>query len=421
MSTSNGKIAELRHSISILTSQQISLVSKGIKTDEQRKAYDDAEKQIAELNSDIARLERLEALRNDPRFAAAAPAPLSTSDVRAAVTSAVTSMATSNAPKTEARKRELNQAFRSFFKNGGITAETRDVLVDADMTGGALVPQEYDSAVLTTALYNYAPLVTFAQSKLSDDGAEARFPALDDQDAASTIVAEGSTVPETDPALYSRAVSTDTYASKILVSNQLWQDTDFSITDVVNGLSLARSFRALESSIITGADKAANAAPNSANLLSVVPVAATTTSLAAGIGWDDLVNVFEALDSAYLPFARWYMSSKTRSYLASLKTAIGSPLLTTADNGVEKILGLPVTLCESLPSVTISGGGTASTIPVLVGSMKHGLAVKYSRPSVRVFGETHAELNSTLCQITIRAGSAQLVPAALQGLKLAAS
>ena len=417
--TNNSKVESLKTTRGIYLSQQVQLASKGIKTEEQRKAYDDLERAISDINDELDLNQRLSTLQSRVAAETPAPAPLSPSDVRAAVTSSIVSLSTANSPQTETRKREINGAFRSYFKNGGtITPELRDLLVDSDTTGGALMPQEFDS-VLTTALHNYANLISFATTELSNTGAEARFPALDDNSAASTIVAEGSTIPETDPSLYSRAVSTDTYASKILVSNQLWQDSDFSIESVVNDLSLARSFRALESSIITGADKASNAAPNSANLLSVVPVAATTSTLSAGIGWTDIMNVIESLDSAYLPFARVFLSSKTKNYLVAKEDSTGRPFFTPDPNEpFGRLCGLPITLTESMPNVSIASGGTASTIPLIIGSMVHGLCVKYSRPSVRVFRETHAEINSTLVQISIRAGSQQFVPQALQALKL---
>ena len=149
-------------------------------------------------------------------------------------------------------------------------------------------------------------------------------------------------------------VNTDLLSSGITrFSNQLLSDSYFDLEQLLTNLTASRVGRGIEKLLTLGLDQSGTATPNNAGLLSIAQTATTTATIAGGIGWTDLVNVFDSLDAAYSPRAIWQMSSKTRNYLLSLKDSNGRPFFTpSTDGGLDYLLGKPIVINQSLPSPT---------------------------------------------------------------------
>ncbi len=122
-------------------------------------------------------------------------------------------------------------------------------------------------------------------------------------------------------------------------------DSDFDLNTLLTNLVSSRIGRGAEKAITLGKDAAGTTLPNNPGLINIAQTATTTTTIAAGIGWTDLTNTFDALDAAYLPRAIWQMSSKTRNYLVGLKDGFGRPFFTpSTDGGMDYLLGRPIVL-----------------------------------------------------------------------------
>lgn len=262
--------------------------------------------------------------------------------------------------------------------------------------------------------------------KRSPNGSPAKFPWVNDTASSLQLIAtEGTQLSEgPDPVFGSETITnTDAFNGGLIrVSDQLLNDNAFDFGQLVSTLALGRVNRGLERVLTLALDQSSNATPNNVGLLPVSPVAVTTSTLANGIEWTDLVNVHDAIDPAYLPFAVWQMNSKTKTYLLGQEDGFGRPLFSfDTVLGLETLLGRPVIINQSLPNAVTSGSPVANSTPILFGSLQHALGVKTTDVAVRRLDERFAELNETGFLIYTRVASVSLIPSAVQKLKLAAS
>lgn len=130
-----------------------------------------------------------------------------------------------------------------------------------------------------------------------------------------------------------------------------------------------RYARGLSKAIITGTDANGNALPNVQSIVGVAQsVSAVGTNLAAGLGWDDLTNLIQAVDPAYAgENASFVMNSFTRNYLLGLKDGFGRLYFTpdpANDRPFDKLIGYELVIDQNLPNAN-----TANATPILFGSL----------------------------------------------------
>lgn len=295
----------------------------------------------------------------------------------------------------EERRSALNQAFQAYLTKG----EVRDILTTSDVTGGALIPQDFDG-VLNNALKFYGPISQEVRTRYTDDGGRPLKISLgnDTANGLTLLATEGTSSPqETDPSFQSKIVNTDTLTGGLVrVSFQEVQDSYFSLDRVIEDYFALRYGRGLEKAITLGTDSAGTALPSqtAGGLLGAAPVGFTTATLAGGIGWDDLVSTFSAIDPAYLPNGKWSMSSGTRSYLLGLKDGFGRPYFIpdpANSNPFERLMGYPIVLNQALPSFN-AVTPVANQTPILFGDFKQGYLLRTeSRPSILKLSERYAD------------------------------
>jgi HK97 family phage major capsid protein len=125
-------------------------------------------------------------------------------------------------------------------------------------------------------------------------------------------------------------------------------------------------------------------------LLGAAVVGHTTASLAAGIGWQDLTNVFSSLDPAYSITPSWIMNSSTRSYLLGLVDGFGRPYFLpdpSGDNPFTRIMGFEIVLNQAMPNM-----GSDAT-PILFGDLEKSYLLRTDgAPSIIRLDERYAEL-----------------------------
>jgi HK97 family phage major capsid protein len=319
----------------------------------------------------------------------------------------------------EQRRAKLNAAWRAHLQGrlDQRVQEHRDIFQSTDGGGGAVVPEEF-SGFLSETLKLYAPLFNYANVRQSPNGRSVRISKVNDTSSGLTVILEGTTLSEVDPTFSTSLVETDILSAGITkFSNELLSDSYFDLERMLTNLVSSRIGRGIEKALTLGLDQSGTATPNNAGLVSLSQIASTTATIAAGVGWQDLVNVYDALDAAYLPKAIWQMSSKTRNYLAGLKTSDGRPFFTpTTDGGLDYLLGKPIVINQSLPLVT-----TASAKPILFGSLFDGFQIVASEPRVQKLSERFGDVNLSALVASIRVGSASLQAGAIQALKIAAA
>jgi HK97 family phage major capsid protein len=285
------------------------LVQRGLNTSEAKESYRKMLAEADDLESDLEMLNRIE--RAMPGLQHQSTAPIAP--------------ATPIAISLESRKANVNGAWRAYL-SGRLDEripEHRDLLTSASgANGGAIVPTDFAGFVDIAQRY-YAPLAQYVRTRETPPMRPVKVSHADDRNAGLQLITEGSTVTEVDPTFSSTTVFQDLLTTgNIRYSNQLLDDA-FDLENLLSQLASSRYGRGLEKLLVTGTDVNGTATPNNPGLINIANVAATTSSLASGIGWDDLVNVFDALDPAYLPKAYWMMSSKSRNYLSGLKDGSG--------------------------------------------------------------------------------------------------
>jgi HK97 family phage major capsid protein len=187
-----------------------------------------------------------------------------------------------------------------------------------------------------------------------------------ENDTANTlvVVAENTTVTESDPTLSGIIQSTDTLASLIKVSRQELADSGFDLNALFRDRLGKRYLRGLENYIAVG---------DGANIQSIAPTTFTTTTAATGPTYPDFVACENLLDVAYEVDAAWYMSKPTRNYVMGLLDTLNRPLfLPNPQTGMlDQILGYDIRLTPYLPSAT-----TAAAYGVIFGDASEGYLLR---------------------------------------------
>jgi HK97 family phage major capsid protein len=299
----------------LLTDMQ-AIAVKGF-TAESRTQFDAMDKDVRAVEADITRAERVASIDAEQRNFTPSPRP---------------GIGENNGGQDiKKRKKDFSKAFQQYALRGlgGVAPEQRALLTTSDATGGALIPQIF-SGVLVDAAKFYGPIATKVAQKVTDrNGSPMKISLNNDTANGLVLIAtEGTSGPvETDPTFVSAILSVDTVSGGLVkISFNELEDSSFDLDTFIRDKFSIRYGRGLETAVTTGKDTAATTLPNQAagGLLASATVGQTTTTLAAGIGWDDLTTAFGALDAAYInPNTAWVMNTSTRATLLGMKDGFG--------------------------------------------------------------------------------------------------
>jgi len=367
-------------------------------TQESRSAFDKMSKEVEIVEADIARAESMASFDAESRSFQRSARP--------------GTIGGNSADETRSR---VNDAFRSYAKTGQIRDEYRSLLTTSDVTGGALIPQEF-YGTLVEALKYYGPIGTKVRQKITNNNGSPMKIAMSNDTANGLVLlgTEGTSGPvETDPAFQSQLLGVDTVTGGLVkVSFQELEDSSFDLDTWLRQNFGSRYGRGIETAITTGKDSAGTTLPNQANggLLSMATsVAAVSANLAAGIGWNDLTALFSALDSAYTITPSWVMNSATRSYLIGLKDGFGKPyFLNDPSNSApfQSIMGFPIVLNQAMPNM-----GTANATPILFGDLDKSYMLRTDgEPSLLRLNERFADQLLVGFFLYSRIGGCSLAP-----------
>ncbi|MGB6690864.1 MAG: phage major capsid protein [Terracidiphilus sp.] len=396
---------EIRSQIGKLLMEQQSIAThKDGWNSTRRAAFDARQKDVEQLEADLARQEAIEARTSRNESFERSARPTGANGGLHVEMSA------------DEKRTKLNKAFRSYALHGfnGMEREERDLLTTSDTTGGALIPQIF-SGVLVDALKFYGPTAQLVRQRVTDNtGAPLKISLDNDTANGLTLLAtEGSSSPaETDPAFLSKIVGVDTVTGGLVkVSIQELEDSSFDLDTFIREKFSVRYGRGMEKAVTLGLDSANTTLPNqsSGGLAGVATVGDTTAALADGIGWDDLTTAFAALDPAYVNVnkTKWLMNSSTRGYLIGLKDGFGRPYFTpdpSADGPFGKLLGFDVVINQSLPNMG------ASAKPILLGSLQDAYLLRTDgQPSIIRLNERYMDTLEVGFYLFSRVGGTSIV------------
>jgi HK97 family phage major capsid protein len=400
----------------LLTDMQ-ALAMKGF-TAESRAQFDTMNAEVETLEADIVRSERLAAISAEQSSFTRSARP-------GAANGGVDGTKSADQVKDETRA-----AFRQYARGGiaNMTQEQRD-LVSTNSNGQALIPQMFNPELIAALKY-YGPIATLVRQRVTDNnGAPLKVSLANDTANGLTLLGtEGSSSPaETDPAFQSSIVGVDTLSGGLVkVSFQELEDSSFDLDTWIREAFGLRYARGLERAVTLGKDSAGTTLPNqtAGGMAAGAVVSGTTSSLAAGIGWDDLTAAFGALDPAYTTDkAVWQMNSGTRGYLVGLKDGFGRPFFTpdpSLDSPFSRLMGFKVVLNQALPNMG------ANALPILFGDPSAAYLLRTDgQPTILRLNERYADTLEVGFFLYMRAGGTSIVatsaPNPLVSIKQASS
>lgn len=243
--------------------------------------------------------------------------------------------------------------------------ERRDLTTTPGGEGAFFIPEAFN-AMIFDGMRAYDALFdpAFSTPIETDTGGPYDLFALDDTQAAATIMGEPVTPTEVDPnALYKvqlpQAPTFDT--GMVTVSLHLLNDSGPNIPEMLAQAFAVRLARGIGPTLVTA-------------LLGSASLGATATgdqnsgspSGVTQVGYQDLIALRKSVDPAYRASGKcaWLMNDDSLLALDSLTDKQGRPILhPTYVDGQRVLLGYPVGICPSLPDI-----GAGAT-PILFGAV----------------------------------------------------
>lgn len=264
---------------------------------------------------------------------------------------------------------------KALIRAGARGAELRDLTLTA-AAGGNTVPTDlvrvlYDflertsgvrqagATVITTAGGNNLDLPTVSAHGSAGVGGTA-------------AIAEGSALPENDPAFGKITLGAFKYGQIIQVSNELLTDTGVDLVQFL-GRDLGRALgRVTEQNYVRGSG---TNAPQGACLASVLGTAVTTVAAATGIpSYANLVNLVYSCEDIYRDGgASWLMQDSFAGVIRRITDTTGQPIWQPGMQAGEpdRLLGYPI-----FKSPFMSAVGTAAGTPMAFGNWGEGYVIR---------------------------------------------
>lgn len=317
------------------------------------------------------------------------------------------------------------RAFKSWMQTGVISSENRSFLRETrDMgsfvgvgmgtntiTSSVLVPVGFDP-LLAIAQKSYGQLVGAVRQLTTSTGEPMKYAMVDDTANSLTLLpTEISPVSELDANLSGGMSYVDDLTTGLVkVSNNLLNDSAFSVSDFISQTFGSRYYRGLAQMIQQG---------NGSHIAAIgagVPVGATTA--ADYVTLNSLISLFVSLDPAYLERASWVMSPATKATLMQITDNYGRPLLQADISGTPFNALYGKTIVSSTYAPTIAAGN----VPILFGDLSSYTLRTVSDGLILVrLSERYAEFNETGFIGRVRAGGYSTLQAsspAIVGLQI---
>jgi HK97 family phage major capsid protein len=332
--------------------------SGGVPTGEDAQAYDRAETELDALGDRIDRAERHEAVTanmNAVDRRGVVP-PQRGGDVHEGQSEQDRAYAQAfdrfvcNASGLSGLGDEDRRLVQSGFVQGDAYRNAAGVGTGA--AGGFLVPPEFRDRIVQ-ALLAYGPMLQLAERLDTATGANIPWPTNDDTANEGAILAENTQITEQDVSLGTNSLDAYMYTSKLVrVSYQLMQDRpDF--TAWLAGRLGERLARIYNRHATTGTG---TAQPDGIVTSATVGVTGSgSLATTGGYSYDNLVDLVESLDDAYLTTidARFMMHQSVRKALRKLKDTTGAPIWQPSVQAgtPDSLLGYPTTINNHMPTV----------------------------------------------------------------------
>jgi HK97 family phage major capsid protein len=281
---------------------------------------------------------------------------------------------TKNGPKNE--KLEGFEIFlRKSFKDMSADdmSKVRNTMSTTTNTEGGYTVQPIVSSSLIEALKSYGAMRRVAESFSTENGADLNYPTTDGTSEEGEIVAQNAAASTGDISFGTRSLNVFKFSSKVVtVPLELLQDSQIDIVALVNRRLRSRIGRIQNRLFTVGA--------GTTEPMGIVTAAGVGKVGAAGqvatVTYDDLVDMADALDVAYLEpepgddaasdvHPGWMFSQTMRKVVRKIKDTAGRPIWTPSydegisGGGADMLLDFPVTINNNMPAPAASAKSIA--------------------------------------------------------------
>jgi HK97 family phage major capsid protein len=261
-------------------------------------------------------------------------------------------------------------AFRSYLRHGleDMPAEQRKVVremraqaVGTDSKGGYLVPEGF-MAELVKSLKAWGPMLDPGVTRVltTTTGNSIPWPTMDDTSNEGSLIGENTQVTETEVTFGTKTLEAYKYTSGVvLVSAELLQDSAIDVEGTVRA-AMAERIGRIGNRHLTVGDGSAK--PNG---IVTAATAVTGVAAAAALTFDDMIELFHAVDPAYRddPSVRFMFNDGTLKALRKIKdTVTGNYIWQPADvrtGAPATILDKPYSINQAMAAIGASNKSVA--------------------------------------------------------------
>ena len=345
---SNAKLRDFQNEMSTILDQQNVLLSRELVSAEDKAEYEKAEARYSEI-------EKLAKAMIDSEKRTAEMAVMFGGSKGSDVSG-------SGNPDLNARQLD---ACASYFREGGkLTAEQREVLSRAtgpmskasNADGGYLVataiyPLLYQSLKAFGGIYGNARII------ITETAAPLQFDKTDNTSRKGRIIGENAAMAVIEKVQFDKITLTGHKftSDAIVVSHELLRDSQFDIIPFIVSLAGEIVGRGFSDKFITGT--------GTNEPTSIVTSAATgVTAAASAITYDNLVDLYHSVNSAYRANASWALNDDTIKIVRKLKDSTGQPIWQMGDitkGTPNTLLGSGIVAVDDMATV---GTGASSVL-----------------------------------------------------------
>jgi HK97 family phage major capsid protein len=276
------------------------------------------------------------------------------------------------------KKTELQQGLEIFLRKSARemsqeeALKVRNTMSTTTAAEGGYTVQPLVATSLIDLLKAYGFMRRTSDQLTTANGADLAYPTSDGTTEVGELVAQNVAAANADPSFGTRALNTFKFGSKIItIPIELLQDTSIDIVAMIYQRMRDRIGRAQNAYFSTGTGTA-----QPMGLFTAAGVGKTgTTGQTTTVIYDDLVDLVDSLDAAYLdggspqqmPGAEpgWQFSQAMRRVVRKIKDTAGRPIWTPSyDEGAaaktpDRLLGYPVNINNDAPAAAANAKSMA--------------------------------------------------------------
>jgi HK97 family phage major capsid protein len=224
------------------------------------------------------------------------------------------------------KQTEYREVFEKYFRTGAesMTADERQLLKEYRGTspqsttaalGGYTIPTGF-MPELEKDMESYSGILQAARVVRTSSGNTMYWPTVDDTATSATLVTEGSSTTVADIPFAQKQLDSYTYRTLAQVSEELLQDSAFSMEAILRDLFAERFGRAMNAALTTGTG---SSQPNGVVTASTL---GKTGASATDLTFDEVIDLVHSVDPAYRANASFMFHDNVLAFLK--KISIGS-------------------------------------------------------------------------------------------------